>query len=137
MNTVRLFRVHDRQMFLNSHSLVKMHSSTIQRFFLKLSPLNSLLLLMKWVLSHSLFHYFSILMYFLFCLFLLFSLLSSLVICYSPLFSFLILSPHNVFAFPSSFNFCVIFPQSLLIWDGAFQLWQQLTLIHPCHHTVI
>lgn len=135
VNTVNLFRVHDRQMFLNSHSLVKMQSSTTQRFLLKLSPLDyCLLLLMRD--EFCLIPHFSIWIYFLFCLFLL--------LCYPPLifaihhFSiFLILSSHNVFAFPSSFDSCVIFPQLLLVWDGAFQLWQQLTLIHPCHHTVI
>jgi len=116
VNTINLFRVHDREMFLNSHSLVKMQSSITRRFFSETESTWQLSLVVHEirVLSHSLLHYFSILIYFLFCLFLLLSLLSSLVIGNSSL--FFILSPHNVFAFPSSFDFCVIFPQLLFIY---------------------
>lgn len=92
--TINLLRVHETQIFPNSHSLVKKQTSTIQRSFSATESTWQLSFVVNEIrfLSHSLFHYFSILIY-------LFSF--PLFLCYPSLFLpffthlVLVLSLHN------------------------------------------
>lgn len=80
LKTINLLRLHETQIFLNSHSLVKKQSSTTQSSSSEPESAWQLSFAVNeiWFLSHSLFHNFSILIYFLsFPLFL----------CYPPLLS--------------------------------------------------
>lgn len=65
LKTINLLRVHKIQVFLNSHSLVEKQSSTTQRSFPETESIWQLSFVVNeiWFLFHSLFHYFSILVY--------------------------------------------------------------------------
>lgn len=94
LKTINLLRVHERQVFLNSHSVVKKQISTTQRSFSETESTWQMSFVVNEILflSHSLFHYFSILIYLLpFPLFLV------ILPCCLPLFTHLVLVifPHN------------------------------------------